>query len=197
MATATARAVQRLSYEQIAYVAYVAGFRGDSLVKAVAISAAESGRNRYATNDNRDGSTDRGLWQINSRAWPNVTPDMAFTPSAAAKAAFSISRSGTNFSPWVAYTNGAYLAHIPMASVAARRVGDPKDREKIRPGLVDVVEGTKDAVGIATAPLDPLVTVGKLAWRLTDRETWVRILMVTGGGGAMIIGLIILARGMK
>lgn len=63
---------------------------------ASAIALAESGGNPDAKNSNSDGSTDRGLWQINTVHGPLST----FDPLNNAKAAVSISKNGTNWRPW-------------------------------------------------------------------------------------------------
>ncbi len=60
--------MSQLSGEQIAQVAYAAGFRGEDLVNMVAIAKRESGWKSDAHRTDRDpsaGSGDRGLWQIN------------------------------------------------------------------------------------------------------------------------------------
>lgn len=96
----------------IRQVAQAAGFTGTALDTAVAIAMAESGGNAQAVNVNTNGSRDRGLWQINNQAWPNVSDACAFDPLCAAKAAYRISQDGTDFSPWVTYQTGAYLQYF-------------------------------------------------------------------------------------
>lgn len=96
-----------------------AGFAGGtSQATGIAIIAAESGRDPAATHVNTDGSVDRGLWQINSKAHPEVTDAQAFDPVQATVAAFTISDKGTNYSPWSTYTNLAYRTHTEAAKVA-------------------------------------------------------------------------------
>lgn len=46
--------------------------------KAVLVAVKESSLNPQAVNVNRNGSRDRGLWQINDRAHPTVTDALAF-----------------------------------------------------------------------------------------------------------------------
>lgn len=71
---------------------------------AAAIAMAESGGNPNAVNSsNSNGSTDRGLWQINSIHGSQSTLD----PVANARAAVAISKGGTDWRPWcVAWSNG-------------------------------------------------------------------------------------------
>lgn len=71
---------------------------------AAEIARAESGGQQYATDDDGNGSVDRGYWQINS-IWGSGS---TFDPAGNARAAVQISDDGTNWSPWVTYQTGAY-----------------------------------------------------------------------------------------
>lgn len=71
---------------------------------AAAVAMGESSGDPQATNRNTDGSVDRGLWQINSVHGGLSTYDV----DANARAAIQISNKGTNWKPWVAFTNGSY-----------------------------------------------------------------------------------------
>lgn len=71
---------------------------------ATAVAMAESHGDADATHQNKDGSIDRGLWQINSVHGAQSTTN----PYANAQAAVSISKNGTDWSPWVTFNNGAY-----------------------------------------------------------------------------------------
>ena len=71
---------------------------------AASIAMAESSGNAYASDHNSNGTVDRGYWQINSIHGAQST----FSPAANARAAVAISGDGTNWSPWVTYTTGAY-----------------------------------------------------------------------------------------
>jgi hypothetical protein len=81
---------------------------------AAAIAEAESSGNTTATNQNTNGSTDRGAWQINSVHGALSTYD----PNANAKAAISISGNGTNWGPWTTYTSGAFRKFLSGAATA-------------------------------------------------------------------------------
>ena len=71
---------------------------------AAEIAQAESSGRQYATNQNGNGTTDRGYWQINS-TWGGLS---TFDPAGNARAAVQISHDGTGWGPWVTYTTGAY-----------------------------------------------------------------------------------------
>lgn len=93
---------------------------------AAAIAMAESGGDSNSTNNNGNGTQDRGLWQINSIHGSQSTFDV----TANARAAVAISSNGTNWRPWcTAWSNGRcggtfmgagspVLKHLPTGSVA-------------------------------------------------------------------------------
>jgi hypothetical protein len=97
-----------LSPTQLYSQARAAGFSPLDATVAAAIALAESGGNTDAKGTNKDGSIDRGAWQINSRWHPEITDVCATDPTCSANAAFSISRGGKDFTPWTTYTSGAY-----------------------------------------------------------------------------------------
>ena len=111
-----------------ATVASRAGFSGDRLVTAVAVGMGESScrPDTYLSNGPTkgcpNGSTDRGLWQINSCWHPSVSKSCAYDAQCNANAAHRISAKGTNFKPWVAYTNGSYRNHLEAARAAVARL---------------------------------------------------------------------------
>ena len=114
--------------DRCAGVASRAGFTGDRLVTAVAVGMGESSCRADAQNANGptkgcpNGSVDRGLWQINSCWHPSVSKSCAYDPQCNANAAYRISAKGTNFKPWVAYTNGSYRNHLEAARAAVARL---------------------------------------------------------------------------
>jgi hypothetical protein len=115
----------QVSFIDLAGLVDDAGFNaGTDQQEGIAIVCAESGRNPDAVHHNlgADGvtvlSTDRGLWQINDKAHPEVTDAMAFDAVLATKEAARISSKGSNFVPWSTWGNGAYKAHLEAAAVA-------------------------------------------------------------------------------
>lgn len=107
----------------IARLALGAGLPRDKLQVAVAVCLAESTGFPGAVNTNppggeAGGSRDRGLWQINSYWHPDVTDECAFNTQCNAKAMARISRGGTAWSAWAAYTNGSYRQFLPRAQAA-------------------------------------------------------------------------------
>jgi hypothetical protein len=107
------------------------GDYGGNLVTATAVCVAESGGNAaiYYCDGNGTvgtyppvtcpgGSYDRGLWQINSKAWPKVTDACAFQPACNANAAYAISAQGATFSPWAVYDGTGYTRYLAAAQTA-------------------------------------------------------------------------------
>src|SRR4029079_19697697 len=92
-----------------ARVGYGAGFREGSLQTAVVIAMGESGCSPRAVHNNSNGTWDAGLWQINSIH--GYTQSWLFVPQNNASAAWRISSNGTNWTPWVVYTNGSNRNH--------------------------------------------------------------------------------------
>lgn len=77
---------------------------------AYAICMAESRGNPEATGHNRNGTTDRGLMQVNSIHADMVSGDLAalYDPATNIKIAYSLSKAGTDWTPWSTYNNGDY-----------------------------------------------------------------------------------------
>jgi Lysozyme like domain len=127
---ATLCGMSTLNAEEIARVAYRAGFRGHALTTAVAVALAESNGNPKAHNPVPPDNS-YGLWQINM--YGSLGPARRhqfhldsnaelFKPSTNARAAFSISSHGNDFTPWTTYTSGAYRHFLDRARRAAREV---------------------------------------------------------------------------
>lgn len=94
----------KLTRQEIEELWVRAGGNPQNASTASAIALAESGGDPSAVNGNSNGSTDRGLWQVNSVHGSLST----FDPLANARAAVSISSNGANWKPWcVAWSDGA------------------------------------------------------------------------------------------
>ncbi|KAK2818808.1 hypothetical protein Q5P01_024369 [Channa striata] len=75
VAVASAKVFQRCEWARTLKSHGMDGYRGYSLANWVCLSKWESDYNTRATNRNSDGSTDYGIFQINSRWWcSNGTP---------------------------------------------------------------------------------------------------------------------------
>lgn len=111
---------------QVYAAAKQAGFTGPALVTAIAIAAAESGFDPGATGDqtlaNSKWGNSIGLWQIRSLQpgslylEPIRDPKYLYDPLYNAKAAYQISKGGTDFTPWSTFVNKAYQQYLNLAS---------------------------------------------------------------------------------
>lgn len=125
---------------------------------ATAIALAESGGNPSATNHNFNGSTDYGLWQINSIHKDVLANGQWSDPAANAKMAHEIyAQAGNRFTPWVTFTTGRYLAFMPRAAKALvdlktnlkNRANDPKLTE---PAIPNPLNGLQKAGAALSDP---------------------------------------------
>jgi hypothetical protein len=96
-------------------------------------------------------------------------------PLSNAKMAFTISKGGTTWQPWEAYTNGAYKRYEARAKKAVSGMSggvlEPSE-------IVDAGTGGPE-LGI---PIQNLAnTIRKLITGLTDGGTWIRVALIVGG----------------
>jgi hypothetical protein len=98
------------------YARSVAGY--PQMVVAVAVAMAESSCNPSAEYVNSNGCVDRGLWQIDNCAHPNVSDTCAYQTQCNADAAYTISTEGTDWSPWSTYESGVWENYISDADAA-------------------------------------------------------------------------------
>ena len=109
---------------EVARVAYGAGFRGEDLVTAVALVPPESG----GVPDARNSVGASGLWQVLESAHPELFAQRDWrVPADNAAMAFAVFRARGGFSDWVAFTSGAYSAHVAEARAAVAAAGLPAD----------------------------------------------------------------------
>ena len=129
-----------LTAAQVAQTAWGVGFHGGALVNAVAIADAESGFVLEATHVNTGGSTDYGLWQINTYYHPEYNASQLLSSASYnATAAYNISgaASDASWTQWTTFLNGAFVSYLTVARNAAQNI----DSTVIR-GLNDQVSAT-------------------------------------------------------
>lgn len=128
-------------------------------------------------------STDRGLFQINDRAHPDVTDACAYDPVCNAKAALRISQGGKNWAAW--RSSGGTPSPIDPTSIKVTgqdKPGNPLD------AAVNAVKAPLDAVGgIATA-------LEKLVEGLFSSALWFRVGKILVGLFLGATGIILIAR---
>jgi hypothetical protein len=91
----------RMPTEAVLALATLAGFPDPKLATAIAI-AESGGLTKIENKSPREHSV--GLWQINTRVHPYTVADMG-DPMKNALAAFQISKGGTDWTPWGAFTH--------------------------------------------------------------------------------------------
>ena len=138
-----------LSADQVAGLVKNAGFPVADQAIMVAISKAESGFNTGATHVNNDGSTDRGVMQINSIHKQFDPIRLLADPQYNMNAAKSIF-DGQGLHAWSTYTSGAYLPYMNEARAAVANassvVGSP---------VTSSVPGNPSSSGQDTASYGP------------------------------------------
>lgn len=197
------------TYQQLMGLWIQAGGRSQAAPMAAAIAMAESGGNSAAYLQDSNGSTDRGLWQINSVHGAQSTFDVMGN----ARAAVAISNNGTNWSPWVTYQTGAYrqflqqnaqpdtnvpinatnaAANIPNAQTEQVSVNCllPQNWAQCAAGAITGQGGGTDIAGSILGPivgniLNPIVSVVA------------GVIGMVGGGVLMIFGMLLIIESTK
>ncbi len=178
----------------VLYYAAAAGFKGvKDLPTAAAIAFAESSGNPSATNKNSNGSTDYGLWQINSVHGALLKQGEWSNPADNAKMAYKVySDAGNSFKPWVTYKTGAYLKY--MAQATASVAGSGAEALTGSDLLNDAAQSATDATGTvdsAISTADKLVDIYNMAYgAITSKNYWIRMAMFVAGGSMVTIGLL-------
>jgi hypothetical protein len=101
---------------RVAQASRQAGFAEWLIGTVVAIARAESGCNPGATNISAVEHS-VGPFQINLRAHPQISESCARDFECSARIAYDMSGGGQNFSPWSAFTSGAYRAYLSVADI--------------------------------------------------------------------------------
>lgn len=142
-----------LSDREIAGAVKAAGFPRASWNVAVAVALAESGGNPEALNDkNTNGSSDYGLFQINSVHADLLKAHNWRDPTDNARMALAISTNGTNWRPWVAYTTGRYAAYLPRAHAATGSPVVPASSGAAQPTGLSISSGSGDFFSLISNP---------------------------------------------
>lgn len=138
-----------LTADQIAQYAYQAGFRGQGLLRIVAIAFAESGGRTNARGDvglqTAQWGPSIGLTQVrslnNQRGKGGQRDELANAdPLTNMRNAFAISNGGTNFRPWSTFTSGKYQNFLGKAQTGIMHV-DPNA----------TLKGPQDAAAVNSA----------------------------------------------
>jgi hypothetical protein len=157
-----------------AQLARNAGFPDNEIARAVAISIAENGSgDPNAEHVNTNGSTDYGLWQINSIHGLPVS--QLKDPQGNANAAFQIWKAaGNSWSPWSTFKSGKYMAFFQRGQAAARNKQAPDPNAGPQISIDD------------NSSLQGIVNFFKF---ISDVHNWQRVGMFALGVILLIVGL--------
>lgn len=153
----------------------LAGF-GPRKLQGVTIILRESRGVRNAVNVNKDGSRDRGIWQINDKAHPECSDACAFDPQCATRYAGKISNWGRNWKPW----SSSGTVHPADTDVPLANADDA--------GLFGVGRG-KGADTIAGDAIDAVMEVPAFLAKIASREFLLSAGKIIGGGACLLIGI--------
>lgn len=163
----------KLTMVQIVPYARGAGFTGNDLIKSVAIAYAESAGVTNATHRNNNGTTDYGLWQINSIHKGLLASGSWSDPASNARMAYTIySDAGKKWRPWATYNSGRYLAFMSMAGYAVRSTTGEKQPDETGPNLPNAPD------------LSSITDFAKFA---SDPHNWLRFGMFWAGFILLVI----------
>ena len=180
-----------LSTTQIATIVRGAGWSGNDVVIGTAVALAESGgRTDIISPPNTNGTYDRGLFQINTGAWPQFTNYA--DPIANAQFAHDNVFKVQGWLAWSAYKSGAYQNFMTQAmSAYAATAGNANTREDrsvtgYTPDLSTISSGLPTATATATT--------SSIAGILS-KSLWVRIGIGALGAGLMFAGFKVVKMG--
>jgi Lysozyme like domain len=165
---------------------------------AAAIAMAESGGDSEATDNDSNGTTDRGLWQINS-LWGGLS---SYDVDTNAKAAIKISNNGGDWNPWTTFTSGAYRKFLssvsPEAVTAAQQnvtgSGSPAPPgQSGSTGLIGDIENILGITAAKSAATDLSALVSGALW-LFNPGHWFRIGSFFTGAVLLGFGIFLLAK---
>ncbi|MBI3936915.1 MAG: hypothetical protein HY323_08055 [Betaproteobacteria bacterium] len=153
---------------------------------ALAVSLAEFGENRdvdtQGQSDARYASGEReqsfGPWQIHLPAHPDVTRSCALDLTCSTEKAFAISKGGTDFGPWSAFTSGSYLRFVteftkPLADAVASASPSPSPSPSSSP--------SPESRGGGPPPQPPYFGLDRDVYRkIADRLDFLSIDVVLG-----------------
>lgn len=192
----------RLSYQQVAKLAYDAGWRGKDAQTAVAIAFAESGGDYMQTNfGGRDYSF--GLWQINMKdamgperrqKYNIASNESLLDPATNARVAYAIYKdAGNKFTDWSTYNDAKFTLYLNGAVFAVKQIEQGKTGIEIPSydaGMIPA-EGSWGSQSLnPLSGIDGLVqAVNNIGSFITNKENWFRVASILGGGILIIVAV--------
>lgn len=156
------------------------------------VAMCESSGDPTASNVNSNGTTDTGLWQINSvhqKAHPTWTVGWLKVPENNADAMSVLFRESKGPGPWSS-SKSCWQSKFEAS--------DPvhKFTDSLSAGT-DALTGAASAAGVN--PLDAIASLsdtfaGFFEW-ISDPTTWKRMAFILAGGAVAVVGVMVIARG--
>lgn len=179
----------RLSRAEIANAMRKAGWPESAIPMGVAIALAESGGNPNAVNRaNRNGSTDYGLFQINTVHGSLLASGSWNNPVDNARMALKVYQdAGSKWTPWSVYNHGTYRRYYQTSNL-----GDLSITPDPPPGDFGsgVAKGIGDTLGGGAGAAGSLFSLGFLG----SNAFWKRFGIGLLGVLLIIIGVVIIFR---
>lgn len=198
----------RLNYQQVAQLAWDAGWRGKDAQTAVAIARGESQFDTMATRfKGRDHSY--GLWQINMlnelgparrQQFGLSSNEQLFDPRTNARVAFGIWKERGGFTDWSVFNEQKYQLYLNGAVFAVKQIEQGKKGTQIpsyNPGDIPAGQdsfGSKsivpDPVGAITGVADAIKGIGNF---INNKENWLRAAAILGGIILLVLAVALIA----
>jgi hypothetical protein len=172
-------AVQTVSPSQMAAALRRAGFPIATIPVMVAVGLAESGGNVHATHVNSNGSTDYGVWQVNSIHGFNTETLLTLDGNAAA-AKTVYDKQGLR--AWSTYNSGSYRKY----AAAGQQGAASPDATASAP--------TSNVQGFGIPGAGTIDWLQKAGGYLTSGDFWKRVGLVVGGTILLIAGFVMFAK---
>lgn len=125
---------------------------------------------------------DRGLWQWNSVAWPQITDAMADDPKTATELAYKVSNGFQQWGPWTGSKG------LDPNSQPSRTIRALKQYESPTDAVVDTLPGVGALVGWADA-------LGRFLSALISPAFWRRVGIGAAGIALVVLAVVYLNRG--
>lgn len=191
----------RLNYQQVAQLAWDAGWRGKDAQTAVAIARGESG---FDTTDTNFKGLDHsyGLWQINMRnemgpqrrqQFGLTSNEQLFDPATNARVAYGIWKARGNFTDWTVYNDSTYTLFLNGAVFAVKQIEQGKKGTQIPSYDPNNIPAGQQSYGSKSLVPDPLQSVKDVGSFLTNRENWFRAAATIGGGILIVLAIALIA----
>lgn len=140
------KAPSRYTHSQLEALWISAGGPPKDADVAAAIAEAESGGDPNAENHNTDGSTDLGLWQINTVHGKLATKNVAGN----VRAAVQLHKNRKGFADWVTYNTGAYRKFL-KGQQQGEELGKFYEKGSGIPGVDPVIGAVGDVAEAAAS----------------------------------------------